>query len=355
MDCPKGGFVSVFESERNHPRARSESLLAEHVGGDLVIYDELSNTAHCLGPEAAAVWAQCDGRASSSEIAASLELPDTTVTKALAEFRAAGLVIEAPGHTRRDVAKRVAVVGGTALVGPALLTSMPVPAAAAACSRPACTIAPVTFTDWNPVPSGDYVWFTSQLTPGFTPDSSTIIRIEGMISIKGQSGTVYNLTVPPIRITFGGTAPATLTFGTLGGFTGWLENVPIACSGVETFAGGLLWKTPEIIDASGGGGSKAWTWGITVTMAGTNGAFTWQFSAGAYNALPNGDTVIDAATYNDAMVKPLHSTSCDSFNNGDQTGTPEAMKSFIISGGSGGGGANFTGSLSSTQGCTPHC
>ena len=345
--------MSIFEADHTRPVARSEGVLAEQVDGDLVIYDEATNTAHCLSPDAASVWSHCDGTASAEDLASSLELSSGTVDQAVAELRDAGLLIQAPGHTRRDVAKRVAVVGGAALVGPALLTSMPVPAAAAACSRPACTIAPVTFTDWNPVPSGDYVWFNSNFSPSFTPDSSTIIRIEGMISIKGQSGTVYNLTVPPIRITFGG-SKASLSFGTLGGFTGWLETIPVACVGSGPFAGGLLFKAPEIIDASGGG-SKGWTWGITVTMAGTNGAFNWQFSAAAYNALPNGDTVIDAATYNDAMVKPLTSNSCDAFNNGDQAGTPEAMKSFIISGGSGGGGANFTGSNSSTQGCTPHC
>jgi hypothetical protein len=346
--------VSVFEAERDKPRARTENLLGERVGEDLVIYDELTKTAHCLPLEAAAVWERCDGRTAPREIAAALQVPSGTVDRAVAELRDAGLLIDAPGHTRRDVAKRFAVVGGAALAGPALLTSMPVAAAAAACSRPACTIAPVTFTDWNPVPSGDFVWFNSNFTPSFTPDSSTIIRIDGMISIKGQSGTVYNLTVPSIRITFGGTK-ATLSFGTLGGFTGWLETIPVSCAGAGPFAGGLLFKAPEIIDATGGGGSKAWTWGITVTMAGTNGAFNWQFSAAAYNALPAGDTVIDAQTYNDAQVKPTTSTSCDNFSNGDQSGTPEGMKAFIISGGSGGGGANFTGSNSSTQGCTPHC
>jgi hypothetical protein len=346
--------MSIFEAEQIRPLARTEGVLAEQVDGDLVIYDEATQMAHCLSRDAASVWSHCDGRATAEDIASSLEISSGTVEQAVAELRDAGLLIEVPGHTRRDVAKRFAVVGGAALAGPALLTSMPVPAAAAACSRPACTIAPVAFTDWNPVPAGDFVWFNSNFTPNFTPDASTVIRIDGVISIRGQSGTVYNLTVPPIRITFGG-VKASLSFGTLNGFTGWLETIPISCKGAGPFAGGLLWKTPELIDASGGGGGKSWSWGITVTMAGTNGGFSWQFGAGAYNSLPAGDTVIDAQTYNDAQVKPTTSTSCDNFSNGDQAGTPEAMKSFLISGGSGGGGANFTGSNSSTQGCTPTC
>ena len=41
-------------------------------------------------------------------------------------------------------------------------------------------------------------------------------------------------------------------------------------------------------------------------------------------------------------------------NNSDHAGTPENFKQFVVGGGTGGGGSNYTGSYSSTQGICQH-
>jgi hypothetical protein len=41
------------------------------------------------------------------------------------------------------------------------------------------------------------------------------------------------------------------------------------------------------------------------------------------------------------------------YSNSDHAGSPENFKQFVIGGARGGGGSNFTGSLSGTASCTP--
>ncbi|NEQ76555.1 MAG: PqqD family protein [Okeania sp. SIO2C9] len=55
------------------PVARSEKLLIQSVGNEVIVYDQVNNSSHCLNPMAARVWELCDGQHSVKDIAQLLE------------------------------------------------------------------------------------------------------------------------------------------------------------------------------------------------------------------------------------------------------------------------------------------
>jgi hypothetical protein len=116
--------------------ARTDDVVTERVDDELVVYDQLSQTAHCLSAEAASVWAQCDGKLSPAEIAAELRLEPTIVSRALDELNGAGLLddegLVSPGVSRREAAVRLAKVGGAAFAAPLIYSVAIGPAMAAA-------------------------------------------------------------------------------------------------------------------------------------------------------------------------------------------------------------------------------
>jgi hypothetical protein len=79
----------------------------------------------------------------------------------------------------------------------------------------------------------------------------------------------------------------------------------------------------------------------------------WKWGAAVYSGL--------STDYNALAVKTGHQTACGQ-SNGDHAGTPEGFnsinqqwKQLVIGGARGGGGSNWTGSWSSTQGVIPAC
>src|SRR5258708_4057825 len=54
------------------PEARTDKLLTQEVGDEVIVYDELTNEAHRLNPTAAAVWRLSDGSRTIPEIASRL-------------------------------------------------------------------------------------------------------------------------------------------------------------------------------------------------------------------------------------------------------------------------------------------
>jgi hypothetical protein len=114
--------------------------LVERVDDDLVVYDEVSRSAHCLSPVAAVVWETCDGTLSAQEIGRELAVEPELVERALAELSDCGLLDEGPaidhadrGYSRREAAAKSARFGAAAISG-ALIYSVAIPAAAAAAS-----------------------------------------------------------------------------------------------------------------------------------------------------------------------------------------------------------------------------
>ncbi len=120
----------------SHPRARSDGIVIEEVGDELVIYVQATQTAHALSADAAAVWRCCDGRRSAIDIASVVGLDQARVARALDELSGAGLIEEPEGISRRALYKRMAKLGAAAVSAP-LIYSVAIPAASAAQS-PTC-------------------------------------------------------------------------------------------------------------------------------------------------------------------------------------------------------------------------
>ncbi|HEY1774554.1 MAG TPA: hypothetical protein VGG41_00215 [Solirubrobacteraceae bacterium] len=123
----------------HRPRARSTGILTERLGDELVVYDTVSRSAHCLSADAAAVWELCDGARPTEEIARELDVAVEVVTRAVAELGDAGLLESAVGAergvSRRELTKRFATIGAAAVSAP-LVYSVAIPRAAAAMSGP---------------------------------------------------------------------------------------------------------------------------------------------------------------------------------------------------------------------------
>ena len=64
-------------SER--PQARSDRLVIEAVGEELLVYDQSTQTAHSLSVAVRKVWERCDGQHTPSQLAGGLKLTPTIV------------------------------------------------------------------------------------------------------------------------------------------------------------------------------------------------------------------------------------------------------------------------------------
>jgi DNA-binding Lrp family transcriptional regulator len=341
------------------PQARTDGILVERVDQDLVIYDEVGKMAHCLSPDVALVWDRCDGRMSQAEISRRLGLAPSIVERAVEELQGSGLLVEQVGYSRREAAKRFAAVGGAALAAPALMYSMPVPAAAAVCSHHVCSSSG-TFTDWNamkgPFPEG--MWFNSRIN-AIAPDTTTVLLVTGTIMLPNLAAGGVTVNIIPMRITFtSGAGPATITYKQdptlFGGVTFGDEVVPVSCSGGNPgiFLGGVMYQSPNDMAP---GATKDWTWSINIDYPAGSSAPTvnWEFGASGYHvSQPGGFTT--PTDYNNFHVKPtsFNGAPCDVATS-DMGGTPEALVG-VNDNGSGSGGS-LVGSGSGAQTCTPIC
>ena len=132
------------------PRARTQDLVVEELPDETLVYDLKRHKAHCLNRSATVVWRHCDGRTTLSEMATileeELELPqdEGIVRLALERLRKAKLLEgginipqEPAGPSRRELVRKLAVLGGLAIALP-IVTSITSPVAAlqASCVRP---------------------------------------------------------------------------------------------------------------------------------------------------------------------------------------------------------------------------
>ena len=139
------------------PQARRSGLIIQEVDGEVLIYDQVTNKAHCLNQTAAKVWKYCDGETTLADACSSLsrdlETPvdEKLVWYAVDQFAKDNLLVkevELPafiisGMNRRQM---VRTLGLAAIVAVPLVTSIvaPTPAQAATCKNTgqACTAGP---------------------------------------------------------------------------------------------------------------------------------------------------------------------------------------------------------------------
>ena len=126
----------------HQPLARSEDLIVEELGDEVLVYDSNSDTAHCLSPDAARVWRHCDGGTSIESLTAQVSLSAERVEDALHELERCELLKARPtltgdGHTRRELGLKVAKVGAAAAAMP-LIVSVAAPSPAMAATPAFC-------------------------------------------------------------------------------------------------------------------------------------------------------------------------------------------------------------------------
>jgi len=117
-------------SQNLKPQAREAGLVIEELDDELLVYDLERHKAHCLNSTAALVWRHCDGKTSAQSIAsrirneAQIPMDDEVVWVALRRLGKANLLSEKVplpkafqfGSTRRDLLKKLALVGGLSVV-----------------------------------------------------------------------------------------------------------------------------------------------------------------------------------------------------------------------------------------------
>jgi hypothetical protein len=140
------------------------------------------------------------------------------------------------------------------------------------------------------------------------------------------------LSVPDASVTFDPAAvSATTNFS--GGM--WVTTVPSSLGG-NIFLSGLSFPVPVNLP----GGIKNVTWNGTITVSTPGVSVNWQWAAANYPTF--------STAYNALGVKPVDDNKASQYKNSDHAGTPESFKQFVVGGGTGGGGSNYTGSYSST-------
>jgi hypothetical protein len=156
------------------PLARTEKLIVKEIDDEVLVYDLVSDKAHCLNHTAALVWKNCDGKKSVSQIAALLTdevgkpVDDRIVWLGLEDLEKFDLLETAPiktvafgGMNRRQMIRAASVA---AIALPVVVSIIaPTPAMAASpcgtgdpCTTPAdcCSAHPTCVTTGAPAGRG---------------------------------------------------------------------------------------------------------------------------------------------------------------------------------------------------------
>jgi hypothetical protein len=147
-----------------------------------------------------------------------------------------------------------------------------------------------------------------------------------------SGGTNFHVALPNavIVLTPGATSAATSFDPT---DSDWDVSAPTGGAG-NVFMGGAGY--PVTAGLPGGIKNVTWTASFWSDTANTN--LNWKWEAAVYNTF--------AADPNNLNVKPVDNNKLSSYANNDHAGTPEAMKTYVIAGATGGGGTNYTGNSS---------
>jgi len=197
----------------------------------------------------------------------------------------------------------------------------------------------------------EIVWFNSHFKlQGSAPSTDFTVNVTNQSITFGPS----TLPVPDAVITFTSSVGcASTSFNTTA--SQWETLIPLsyATHADEIFSAGFAY----ILPAGFPGNVNNVTWNATFSSP-TASSLQFQFQYGAANYMSKdnqGDvfplTGSGQADYNAMMIDPVHNApTCNGYNNGDHSGTPEnqEVKNLVTGGGSGGGGSNWTGSWSST-------
>jgi coenzyme PQQ synthesis protein D (PqqD) len=141
--APKAQMRGVLNNKLK-PLARSDDLVVEEIGDELLVADRTNNRAHSLNALAARVWHACDGETTTEQLVAKLDADPDAVAHALAELSDCELlesngpvIVGNGGMTRRDLGVKAAKVGAAAAI---ISVALPVAEAAATPTPAACLL-----------------------------------------------------------------------------------------------------------------------------------------------------------------------------------------------------------------------
>lgn len=216
-------------------------------------------------------------------------------------------------------------------------------AIAAASHYEECSSAIASNFNGTAIPAGSYLWFTGVLTVKGLPSAPAELYVTHSTVTFTANGKTYAVVVPDSTIWFSpSTTLATTDFTFLGSnFLGFGWDTYLQSSGL---AGNDLMTAVTFAVPSAGlpGGIKNVTWSATFSSYTSGLSVQWQWAAAVYS---------DFGTYDTLGVKPVDDNNASQYKNSDHAGTPENFKQYVVGGATGGGGSNFTGSLSGTASC----
>jgi hypothetical protein len=199
-----------------------------------------------------------------------------------------------------------------------------------------CTVSSILVSNFNgtAIQAGDTLWFNSVLNVHGLASRRVTISLTNQVITFTSGGTTYSLPVPDATVTFDPAATAaTTTFNTPN--NSWMTITPPGTAG-NTFLAALAYPLPVALP----GGVKPVQWSGQFSSDTSGVTINWQWAAAVYGAF--------GADYSSLGVKPTDDNKASVYQNSDHAGTPEAFKSYVVGGATGGGGSNYTGSYSGT-------
>jgi uncharacterized repeat protein (TIGR01451 family) len=186
------------------------------------------------------------------------------------------------------------------------------------------------------IPGGDFLWFSCDVNcQGLPWNQPTTINCSGQTISFTSGGQSYCLPVSNCSITY---SPSCTTAVTACDSSDgdWVTCAPQSGLSGNQFLCGLAFQVPQ-----GGlpGGIQNVTWSGNETSD-NNCTINAQWTAAAYSCFTTQCSLLG--------VKPCDDNHASQYQNSDHCGTPENYKNYVIGGGCGGGGSNYTGSYSGT-------
>lgn len=239
----------------------------------------------------------------------------------------------------RSQERTVVRVGAPNQSQPGLVAFQPATSSPGGCST---TASIVSNFQASGISHGNFIWFDDNLVvQQLQSGVNTIFVRNQTVTFTDLNGLSYNLPVPDAKIVFDPAATsATTTFDT--GSNQWTTITNTTGVAGNTFIAGLVYQLPAP-DLVGGDNPVTWTGDFTTDSPGVK--VQWKWGAAVYTNF--------TTNYNALGVKPVDDTSFSQYKNSDEAGTPENYKGFLIAGGRGGGGNNFTGGWSGTGSLFP--
>jgi hypothetical protein len=180
-------------------------------------------------------------------------------------------------------------------------------------------------------PGSGWLWLNAHVT-GNPGSNCTLYCQNASVTLTCNNGKTYTYPVSNGIVNFSSTCTAATNW-----FDGTNWNTTLPCAGDdEIFLQGcaIPWQ-PAFASCQ----SVCWTGVFSCTAPGQS--FNWQWGAACYAS--------SQPVYTNICPKACHETSCPNgqyYNSGDHAGCPENHKPYCVGGGTGGGGANCTGSWS---------